>query len=636
MKKIIFGLVACCTQLVFCQDHATIPTNSTLWLKGKSQTDGIDDKTIPSYNFNFNPVFFPNDAKDPVHKNVLSDKYSLFVVFRSDYVEELNLINLKLNGKTTAITNKKVFNEKENIYRKVDAKQGMLLTYIVSRELKGRKKSSLLVENLSRPNAPEGNRNDIMELICYPRLVSDLERKKIESYLSIKHGISLLGEVDYIRSDEQKIWDSKENSPYTSRVTGIGRDEQWGLYQKQSGNAQRDGFYIGLGEIYPSNGKNKNEMPEGTFLLWADNDGPLIMKSDKKGPASVKKMKRIWKMQCTNERQSTPPSTQVMIDKTAFSIDGDKEKENPGKKDDFVWLAIDRNSSPVFDYHHAEYYKQSKDENGRLYFDDVVWDSDNSGSDTYTFITGPDFFVDYEISETDCDQELGVAKLSIVGGRPPFSINLTSPSKTQSHTTEGRFFEIPDFDGTFAVSVSDIGQRIQKDTLRLQNMKKIAVVLEEQWYLDRKSKQAIIIPQIENPEQQQLTLTWKSGDKVLSTDRQFTATEEGDYLLKVSNATGCEKELFFKVNSATEAASGSWTLYPNPARLDENFSIRFDLEKESEVSVAFFDFSNKLIKNKNLGKLKNFEYSESLSTIGTYLILVTIDGKAASAKIIIR
>ena len=77
-------------------------------------------------------------------------------------------------------------------------------------------------------------------------------------------------------------------------------------------------------------------------------------------------------------------------------------------------------------------------------------------------------------------------------------------------------------------------------------------------------------------------------------------------------------------------------LYPNPAKMDEPFHIKFQLEKESDVSVALFDFSNKLLKSKELGKIKASEYTETLSTIGTFLIVVVIDGKAASAKIIIR
>lgn len=623
-------------QTGFSQEIAPALERPLLWLvDDSSSTPPISKKASSAYHFNFNPVY-SGTGPDLVHTNILTNKYSLFAVFRSDLEDEIPLVHLKLNGATTTISNKQLVNSKEHQYKQVDTRQGIVLTYLVSHEKKAKNKSRLLLENLSRPQTEEGYRNDVMELLYYPRVVNDVEKQKIESYLSLKYGISLLGEADYLNSAGEKIWDFKENKPYNHRVTGIGKDQALHLDQKQSGNAQKDGLFIGLERLQKTNKENTAQLPDKSFLLWGDNGGSLKMEADRKSSNPVRKMKRIWKMQRTEESQPSALPTQVMLDKAVLFIDDIKQKENPGKEEDLVWLAIDRNSSPVFDYHNAEYHKQSRDEKGKLFFDNVLWDTDNSGSDTYTFIKGPDFFVDYEVTELDCHPgSPATANLKIIGGKAPFQLDLITDSGTESHSIEGRSFAWPDLDaGSYLVHATDKMQRKQSDTLTLNGLKNVSIALASQWHLNA-SKEAILVPQIENPENQKLSLAWKRGEILLSTERQFTATEEGDYTLTVSNEAGCQNELAFKVASSNSSHQG-WVLYPNPAKMDEPFHIKFQLEKESDVSVALFDFSNKLLKSKELGKIKASEYTETLSTIGTFLIVVVIDGKAASAKIIIR
>lgn len=636
MKKTLFYsvLLFSMTNVLFSQNAVTDAFQGcSLWLHGGTTNNSLKSEFKDGYLFNFNPTFFSFEDKDLVHKNLLENKYSLFVVFKSDVEEEVNLLNLKLNGVKTTISNKQLANNKTNTYKKVDARQGMVLTYLVSHEKKGRNRSSLVLENLSRPNTEEGFRNDIMELLYYPRVVNELEKKKIESYLSIKHGISLLGEVDYINSEGGKVWDSKENKSFNNRVTGIGKDEAMHLNQKQSGNAQKDGLYIGLEAIEASNAKNTMILPDKSFLLWGDNGQSLKIESNKKEMSVVKKMKRVWKMQSTNNNQSTPLPTQLMIDKARFSID--EEKKKPNKEDDLLWLVIDRNGTSAFDYHNAEYFMQSRDEQGAIFFDNVEWDTDKNGYDTFTFVKGPDFFVNYEIADTDCSQDKGEATLVVIGGKTPFKLDFATSVANQSFTFEEREFVLSDLNpDNYLVNVTDKMQRKQSDTLSINGLKGISISLASQWHLDE-SKEAIVTPQIDNPEDQKLSFNWKKGETLLSTEKQFTAVEQGDYALVVSNELGCQKELLFKVASS-DFSDQSWLLYPNPVKRDEPFKIRFNLEKESDVSVAIFDFSNKLLKSNSLGKIKESEYSEILSTTGTFLIVVTIDGKAESAKIIIR
>jgi hypothetical protein len=76
------------------------------------------------------------------------------------------------------------------------------------------------------------------ELIIYDRVLSTLERIKVETYLAVKYGITL--ETSYINSNNELIWDREENATYNNRITGYMRDDASGLYQKSSTSAYQE------------------------------------------------------------------------------------------------------------------------------------------------------------------------------------------------------------------------------------------------------------------------------------------------------------------------------------------------------------------------------------------------------------
>mgnify|MGYP003611165191 CR=1 FL=1 len=66
------------------------------------------------------------------------------------------------------------------------------------------------------------------------------------------------------------------------------------------------------------------------------------------------------------------------------------------------------------------------------------------------------------------------------------------------------------------------------------------------------------------------------------------------------------------------------------------FNIKFSLEKEARVTYSIYDMAGKLIEKYDLGILKDYTYSKSLSTVGTYLIVVTVDGVSKSTRLIVN
>jgi len=633
MKKNYYVLVLVISiQLVSAQEKLF---NPSLWLH---QSDVSKEAISPVTYFNFNPVFSATKMEDYTFKNLKTSKYSLFAAFKSDLEETIEVIDLQGNGKEkTSITNKQIFSSNETGFSKVDPKKGFILSYLVNQSGRREKKATLNLLNLSRANTEVGYRTDLMELIYYPRRVSETQQQKVQTYLSIKYGISLLGVVDYISSEDIKVWDAKENEVYNNRVTGIGQDVAMGLNQKQSGNAQKEGLYIGFGNIEPSNVDNKYPLKDQSYLMWGDNNGSVQFLKDKKDSGAVKKIQRIWKMQNTSKELSTAFSTQVTIEKQLFSIDLDSlSKAKMADKKEVIWLVIDRGASSSFDYHQAEYCIASTNAKNQIIFKDVLWDTDRSGSDTFTFVKAPDFFVDYSITDAACDVEgKGAIDLKIIGGKAPFTVEYASID-TISNTVEKHSLKLTDLlSGQYKLNVTDAMQRNQKDTLTVNGLKNVAVFLDEIYTLNG-NEAVTISPKVVNQEKQDLLFNWKYQGVTRSTEEVFTLFEEGDYSLIISNNLGCQNEMTFRVNKIDSLLVDGWSVFPNPCLVNDTFSIRFNLHVPSEVSVAYFDLSNRLIKTNSIGIIKDGIYSDNLEFTGTYLVVVSINGKTSSSKIIIQ
>ncbi len=113
---------------------------------------------------------------------------------------------------------------------------------------------------------------DIPELIVYTTNVGLLERKRIQSYLAIKYGVTLSPSVNsYLLSDETVLW---SNADYWKNIAGIVRDDASGLHQRQARSVNPDEtLTIGLGTIATTNVSNPNSFTtDKSFMVWGAKD----------------------------------------------------------------------------------------------------------------------------------------------------------------------------------------------------------------------------------------------------------------------------------------------------------------------------------------------------------------------------
>ncbi|MXN92344.1 hypothetical protein GR160_14035 [Flavobacterium sp. Sd200] len=615
--------------VVLCSVNAQSPggiDGYSIWLKATdlvAQEKSIENNfdNIDKQYFNFNKILSHNDLKKTNYKNIVEDKYSFFCVFKSEIDQEEIAFTITKGKSETFISNKQLKNEEEIAYKKVDAKNGIIISYISALNKKGKKNNHITIDDLYIDD--KLGQRQLLEVIYYPRLLNANERQSIETYLSLKYGISVLGEFNYLSTAKDTIWNYKKNKIFSNRVTGIGRDNDMSLYQKQSGNAEKDGLYIGFGTIDTTNAKNKYDVRNQLFYVWGDNLGDINFKKNKNSD-DIKIIKRLWKMQCTNQNIFDTISTQVRIGKKELGLTQESDTES-------FWLAINDINGRTFDYTAARYIKQTFEDNDYIYFDKVYWDKDNSGSDIFTFIKGPDFFFNNE-NVADCSKtSSGSIKLSVAGGESPYQITLKSKNTNKEQIIKDGSFEFSGLEyGKYILTVTDAKKNTKTTNIDLEPFTDKDISIAPIWYMGN-DKETLVTASISNND---FSYQWLSHDQIVSTSEIFTATQPGEYYLKVVNANGCEKKMPFTV--VKTALNSGWTVYSNPSKNSLPFNVDFKLSKESSVVLKINSMEGKSYLVKDLGRIKDYTYTESLSTAGIYLITAVIDGKEESVKLIIE
>ena len=184
------------------------------------------------------------------------------------------------------------------------------------------------------------------EMIVYGRILSQLERRKVETYLAMKYGITL--DWSYILPNGQLIWD-RTDSIYHHRVTAIAKYSDSSLCQPLSSTSYEedscvsflppnDSFYnkstynkpssnrlLVLGHEYGYN------LPNNKYMIWGDNGDSLSFKTTNGSPWRI--MKRKWRL-----KSNMPSNREDSVIVTTNNIDVTQLYDG--------WYTINRSNSP--------------------------------------------------------------------------------------------------------------------------------------------------------------------------------------------------------------------------------------------------------------------------------------------------
>lgn len=91
----------------------------------------------------------------------------------------------------------------------------------------------MLPESKSLLSVEGSDSADIQEMMLYKRRLSDLERQKAETYLAIKHDITI---SEYVSEAGDTLWDNGDGQ--TRRIFGMAHDSTLGLYKTVCGDVE--------------------------------------------------------------------------------------------------------------------------------------------------------------------------------------------------------------------------------------------------------------------------------------------------------------------------------------------------------------------------------------------------------------
>ena len=155
-------------------------------------------------------------------------------------------------------------------------------------------------------------KGNIGEVLMYRQKLSDLDMQKVQSYLSLKYGITLnqTTATNYLASDGTVIWSANDNAGYTTDIFGIGRDDASGLNQKVSKSVNAGSILtIALNEDFNSANNDAGRTTHANdlqFLTVANNGAvltPQVTELDATAGFNIR-LAREWKVDATNFAQN--------------------------------------------------------------------------------------------------------------------------------------------------------------------------------------------------------------------------------------------------------------------------------------------------------------------------------------------
>lgn len=372
------------------------------------------------------------------------------------------------------------------------------------------------------------------EFIAFPRELSYNERNRVESYLSLKYGLTLSVLDSYVSSKNIIFWNKENNRIFNHRIFGFGKDDISGLNQLQSESTHLKKHLVSaIEKILETNMKKQEEthIPNNHFLVFGDNNKlPRLANENSK---KVKFWEKVWLAQRTGKHVFKFP-----IHFKLFLTDELIEYLN-NYPEESIWLMNDKfignDEVSEFNSENLDYYEGHINfDEGFAYFEDVHFDSDDSIYDQFTFGVGPQMIVQAQI--VGCKEDKIKVILDINGGKPKYYIKVES---------EAGHIEDSTMESIYAFN-AEPGVVYQVTVIDDQGIEVYLELTPEPWNfsLDLGGTQYFSVDQqeitldagigIDDPD---ATYQWYlNGDLLPDNENTLVVSEPGDYSVTVTSA----------------------------------------------------------------------------------------------------
>lgn len=380
MKYFLFSISFLSAIYCFSQKLNPGGVKSPIFWKNQFQSNQRSNQTINIFNYHPYVDYSNTLLSNHLETNGLN-KISLFAVFSDQSTDKF--IHIENGNKSVYVSDTSVMSDRIIAYKSKRQFPKIIsyIDYLGEKDSQSKNIDLLIGKSANNTSEVSGT---IAELVLYDRLINTLQRKKIESYLSIKYGISLQDSSIYYNSSGDEIFNCTSQKPFNHSVTAIGRDDQSQLFQKQSINCCDDSYVsIGLNKIEKSNDVNKSSIKNQNFLFWAHDDKALSFITQTSG---ISILERSWKLTAFGHALSGK-QIEIAIDPSMMV------NYNPSKQ---LILSLQNNASRS----NLISIPMEKDESG-IFTCIISFDQDHSGFDFFTFLQKDEVITAKDIQKTN-------------------------------------------------------------------------------------------------------------------------------------------------------------------------------------------------------------------------------------------
>jgi hypothetical protein len=459
----------------------------------------------------------------------------------------------------------------------------------------------------------------IPEVIIYYRVLSPLERQKVESYLALKYAISLNQQFprSYLNSNGETIWDAEKNEDYNQNIAGIGRDDMTGLSQYVSESIQSPGVM----KISVS-----GKLKDNSFLVWGDNGKPLMFEEE----PGLKRLKREWKISAFNFI-----SDSVNLETNELSLNEIK----PLDEGEIFWMMNDKSGTGKFPFGQTEYIQSLpfSSASGFIRFGHVFFDTDHSGMDVFTLLAAPRFFSRSIVMSPTClPAQSGSIQTEIAGGVPPFRLLLKGISNNRflvSANENSRTHVFGNIEqGPYLLTITDSENESYTEKILVSNEHGWETSLSQSYKLPE--GESILLDASKGMPVVNFTYSWATPGGSVFNQKELEIDLPGNYLLSVTDDKNCKSIIAIDVRETGKSNIKGVELFPNPS--GGWFVLRISLESPEDINVIISDISGKVLKQTMLRNDYYYLYNDLIQQQGVYFITLVSDNEKETIKLVVQ
>lgn len=277
--------------------------------------------------------------------NIGAGYSNFYLVFKSEDTDQKDLLNFTFTCTQQTLTTHNI-NHTGVVDIDQKRKTGAIVKYGFNYQHATGDKNFVTVSDVAN------DLTDIYEVIYVNEAFTDLDHQQIQTYLSLKYGISLINSANYVDANGRSIWDNNLNSMYNNNITGVGRSDYFNLNKLETINSVDKRIEIS------SNDFNNNEY----LMIGSTNDHSNFVRVE-----NQELLDSSWLVQ-----------TNATSNLTTLRFNLGSTLKTTGTYE----LLLNQNSS-TFNTNDVLKIKGKVDGN-QLVFENVMFDADGNGYDTFT------------------------------------------------------------------------------------------------------------------------------------------------------------------------------------------------------------------------------------------------------------